>query len=179
MFKKTITFRDFNDQEQTQDFYFHMSKAELLTMAADGNAMMARIQRIIDAKDGRAILQEFRDIIEASIGMRSEDGSRFIKDQAAKSALMDSPAYDELLMELCTSADAASQFVRELIPEKMQEEMRKHLTQGQKEEDRDPFKQPTADDPRPIWMKEERNPTHQELMNTSAEELRLAFQHRK
>jgi hypothetical protein len=178
MFKKTIKFEDFNGQEQTQDFYFHMSKAELLTMAAGGNQMMLRIQRIIDSNDGRAILKEFRDIIEASIGMRSEDGSRFIKDEAAKSALMDSPAYDELLMELCTNAEAASQFVKELIPEKMQEEMRKHLAQGQKQDAPDPFKEAEDDDPRPAWLKENRNPTEQELRNMTKEELQMAFRHR-
>jgi hypothetical protein len=178
LFKKTITFKNFNDEEVTQDFYFHMSKAELLAMAADVSVMMARIQRIIDAKDGRAILQEFRDIIEASIGMKSEDGSRFIRDGVARSQFMDSPAYDELLMELCASADAASQFIQNLIPEKMQEEMHKQLALQKTESAPDPFKQVEPADPRPAWIKEGRNPTHSELKMMDIEEMRLAFQNR-
>lgn len=180
MFKKTIGFKDFNGDNQSQDFYFHMSKAELLAMAADNSAMANRIQRIIDSKDGRAILQEFRELIEMSVGVRSEDGSRFIKNTAAKSALMDSPAYDELLMELATNAEAAAEFVRQLVPEQMQEEMRKQMEKAKgPEKDVDPFAQPAADDPRPIWLKEERNPTEQELMGMSKEELQLAFRLRK
>ena len=32
MFKKTITYTDFNGNERTEDFYFHLSKAELAEM---------------------------------------------------------------------------------------------------------------------------------------------------
>lgn len=179
MFKKTITYTDFNDEQQTQDFYFHMSKAELLALTADADSMMARIQRIIAAKDGKSILQEFRALIRMACGVRSDDGARFIKTPEAQGVLMDSPAYDELLMELCTNADASAEFVRQLIPEKMQEEMRKQMGAQQGSEIPDPFKTYEPTDIRPAWLKEDRNPTDQELMNMSNEELRLAFQHRK
>lgn len=176
MFKKTIEFTDFNGQQISQDFYFHLSKAELLAMAADGKTMMDRIQRLIDTNDGRAILAEFTEIIKQAAGVRSEDGSRFIKTDEAKSVLMDSPAFDELLMELATNANASAEFVNQLIPKKMQQEM---LTQmGKKsEETSDPFKE--QEDNRPAWMKEHRNPTNEELMKMGPDELRLAFQHRQ
>lgn len=179
MFKKTIEYEDFNGETVTKDFYFHMSKAELLEMAADGNAMMERLNRIIADKNGKAILREFRVIIMSSCGLRSEDGQRFIKTPEAQSELLDSPAYDELLLELCTKAEAASEFVKQLIPEKMQKEMKAQLEKQGTAEVVDPFKQPVADDPRPAWMKEERNPTQRELQGMTAEELRLAFQYRR
>lgn len=180
MFKKTITFKNFNDEEVTQDFYFHLSKAELLAMAADGNAMVERINRIIATKDGHAILKEFRELIKEAAGIRSEDGSRFIKTDEAKSELMDSPAFDELLMELATNADASAAFVRQLIPEKMQKEMQEQLAkQTFTAEAPDPFKSYEPTDLRPTWLKEDRNPTDQELKSMSKEELMLAFQHRK
>jgi len=174
MFKKTIAFKDFNDVQQTQDFYFHLSKAELLGMAADGKAMMERIQRLIDSNDGRAIIAEFREIIKDAAGVRSEDGSRFIKTEEAKSVLMDSPAFDELLMELATNADAAAEFVRQLIPQSMQDEMLKKL---KKDGAPDPFAE--KEDNRPAWMKEHRNPTDEEVKNMSREELQLAFRSRQ
>jgi hypothetical protein len=182
MFKKTLTFTDFNGDVQTKDFYFHMSKLELLEMAADGNAMMERIKRIIADNNGRAIIREFRLIIMSSCGMRSEDGSRFLKTPEAQSTLMDSPAFDELLMELCTKADAAAEFVRMLIPDSMQKEMQAQLEAQKKDGETvtiDPFKEPADDDPRPLWMKENRNPTQQELMAMSKEEMAQAFQLRK
>jgi hypothetical protein len=179
MFKKTITYTDFNDEEQTQDFYFHFSKADLLALASDGTTMMDRIQRIMKANDGRAILNEFRAIVWQACGIRSEDGARFIKSEEAKSSLMDSPAFDELLMELATNAEASADFVRQLIPEKLQNEVFEQLknTKGGTVEVPAPFKE--AEDNRPLWMKEHRNPTDDELMAMSKEEMRIAFQLRK
>lgn len=172
MFKKTVNYTDFNGNPASKDFYFHMSKAEFLEMAAAGNEMMERIQRIIDAKDMKALLHEFREIIWMSVGVRSEDGQLFVKDNAAKAQLFESPAYDELLMELCTKADASADFVKQLIPEQMQKEMQGQLKQISANAE-------GAEDPRPAWLKENRNPTQDELQNMSREEMQLAFQHRK
>jgi hypothetical protein len=187
MFKKTITYEDLNGNKQTEDFYFHMSKAELLEMFAEGDVMMARIKRIIGAKNGKAILHEFRLIVDGSCGMRSEDGARFIKTPEAKSVLLDSPAYDELLMELCTDAGASAEFVNKLIPEKMQKEMQAQLQNLNKDDATvDPFRDTgviksgnIVEDARPLWMREERNPTQQELLGMGQDELLLAFKFRK
>lgn len=175
MFKKTITFTDFNDVQQTQDFYFHLSKAELLEMAADSNVMMARIQRIVDAKDGKAILNELREFIKLACGMRSDDGQRFLKTPEAKSVLMDSPAFDELLMELATDAERSIAFVQSLIPEQMQKDMEKQMQKRDNSEKSqvDPFKE--KEDDRPAWEKEHRLPTPDELKGMSREELVRAF----
>jgi hypothetical protein len=182
MFKKTITYEDFNGETQTKDFYFHMSKAELLDLAADGDAMTERLKRIIADNNGKAILREFRVLIMTSCGIRSEDGNRFLKTPEAQSELLDSPAFDALLMELCTKADASADFVRQLIPEKMQKEMQEQLAKAPKNvETVDPFKDTMSlhEDPRPTWLKEGRNPTEKELMDMGPEELRMAFRHRR
>lgn len=178
MFKKTITFKDFNDVQQSQDFYFHISKAELLEMAADNNVMMARIQRIIDANDGKAILNELRELIRMACGIRSADGMRFLKTPEAQSVLMDSPAFDELLMELATDAEASIAFVQMLIPEQMQKDMAKQMAKRDNSEKSqvDPFKE--TEDTRPDWMREHRNPRSDELRTMSREELMTAFQNR-
>lgn len=181
MFSKTVEFEDFNGVKTSKVFYFHLSKAELMSMMGDGDAMMQRIQRIIAAKDIKAILEEFRALIQLAAGIRSEDGQRFIKTPEAQSELFDSPAYDELLMELCTKADASADFVRQLIPEKLQKEMQAQMEKGSGPSKGvpNPFGEPTEhEDQRPAWMKENRSPTQQELMTMSREEMQLAFQHR-
>lgn len=170
MFKKTVSFEDFDGNKQTKDFYFHMSKAELLAMSSKGDLMQERIERITKAKDGAAILNEFRELIKLAVGVRSEDGQRFIKDDIAQSTLLDSPAFDELLMELATDANASVEFVKQLIPEKMQKEMMDKLKSSQTP---DPF----ADvvDPRPAYQKEHRQPTARELQAMTKEEMTTAF----
>lgn len=167
MFKKTIKFADFDGNEQSRDFYFHISKAELLAMATSADDMQARIKRITVAKDGSAILKELRDLIKLSVGVRSEDGQRFVKDEAAQSTLLDSPAYDELLMELGTDAGACVDFVQQLIPEKMQKEMQEQLKKNVSVPD--PFAD--SEDNRPAYQKEHRHPTDEELRAMSKEEI--------
>lgn len=178
MFKKTIKYFDFNGEQQEQDFYFHLSKADLIELAADGN-LREKLERIIATKDNRAIFQEFKSLVRMGAGIRSDDGQRFDKSPEAKAQLMDSPAFDELVLELCTNQHAAADFVKNLIPEKMMKETRDRL--GIKDSDQqapDPFKVPAEDDERPAWLKENRNPTQQELMGMSREEMQLAFQQR-
>jgi hypothetical protein len=168
MFKKTITFTDFNGDTQTKDFYFHLSKAELAAMGAGGDAMMSRLQRIIDAKDGLAILEEYRKLIRLACGVRSEDGQRFIKTPDTQSDLLDSPAFDELLMELFTTTTAATEFINQLVPQKMLKEM---MTAAEKSSgDETP-----QEDTRPDWIKEGRTPTHAELRDATPDQIQLAF----
>jgi hypothetical protein len=171
MFKKTVQFEDFDGKKQSKDFYFHISKAELLELATSADDMQARIKRIIDAKDGKAILSELRDFIKLSVGVRSDDGQRFIKDADAQNILFQSPAYDELLMELATSADACANFVQQLIPEKMQQEMQEQMKKVSQnpEGTPDPFKEP--EDNRPAYQREHRLPTDDEVRGMSKQEL--------
>lgn len=179
MFKKTIEFEGFDGEKKVKDFYFHMSKAELLALAANGNELSARLQRIVATKDMTAILSEFRELIKMACGVRSEDGERFLKTPEAQSELLDSPAFDVLLMELCTIPDASVQFVQQLIPQKMQDEM---LAQAQANAPKavDPFVETdrrthSSDDNRPAWLKENRTPTQAEVMAMTPEELHQAF----
>lgn len=167
MFKKTIKYRDFLDNEQVKDFYFHLSKAELLAMAADGNEFQARIKRITEANDGASILHEFRQIIKLAVGVRTEDGARFVKDAEAQSNLLDSPAFDELLMELATNAEAASDFISKLIPEHLQKEMVEQL----KINSEAPDGPGEVADGRPLYQRENRKPTPKELQAMSRPEL--------
>ena len=45
MFKKTITYNDFNGVERTEDFYFHLTKAELIKLEFSESGGLTHIQR--------------------------------------------------------------------------------------------------------------------------------------
>lgn len=172
MFKKTVKFEDFDGKAQEKDFYFHMSKAELLQLAAGGDEFQARIKRIVDAKDGRAILNEFRDLITLAVGVRSEDGQQFVKDTAAQNQLLASPAFDELLMELATDAAASTEFIQQLIPEKLQKEMLKQIQNGG-----GVTQQVTTDvKPKLAYQLENRKATTEELKDMNRDQLLEAMQ---
>ena len=120
MLKKTITYTDFNDEEVTEDCFFHLSQAELveLEMSHDGGLSEA-MKRIIAAEDGKAIVAEFKNIILSSYGKKSADGRRFVKNAQLREEFESSEAYSTLFMELVTNTDAAIAFVNGVIPAKM------------------------------------------------------------
>lgn len=126
MLKKTITYEDFNGDQVSEDFFFHLSKAELVEMelSHDGGLSEA-LQRIVDAQDGKGIVTEFKNIILSSYGKRSEDGKRFVKNATIREEFESSEAYSALFMELVTNTDAAVEFVNGVVPQGLAEEAAK------------------------------------------------------
>lgn len=176
MFKKTITYTDFNGDDRTADFYFHLSKADLIRLASSGG-LEEYIKRIIAEKDNEKIFAEFEKIIRLSVGVRSADGQTFRKDEEAQAQLLFSPAYDELMVELVTNAKAAGDFIAKLLPPDMQKQLMKEL---QKQTDApNPFPSIDPNDTRPAWQKENRPPTDAELLAMDDDQLRAVIKNRQ
>lgn len=119
MIKKTVTYEDFNDESQTETFYFHLNKADVIRMEARLNGIRETLERLVLTRDGKEIMSIVEDIILSSYGERSEDGSRFFKSPEKAAEFKASEAYSELLFELVTDADKASEFINGLLPEKL------------------------------------------------------------
>lgn len=117
MIKKTITYNDYNGTERTEDFYFNLSKAEVMEMEMSTTGGLAElITRIVAAQDQPAIIKIFKDLILKAYGIKSPDGKRFEKSDEISIAFSQTEAYSQLFMELATDADAASKFVNGIVP---------------------------------------------------------------
>jgi hypothetical protein len=124
MLKRPITYTDFNGIERTEDFYFNLSKAEVLTMEMSTTGGLAEmIQTIVAKQDMPAIISIFETIILKAYGEKSPDGKHFIKNDEVKNNFFYSAAYSVLFTELATDADAASTFMNAVIPAKEKEEV--------------------------------------------------------
>lgn len=119
MLKKTITYTDYNGNERTEDFYFNLTKAEATEMAVTDR--WSNMEKIVADENNEEILKEFKKFILDSYGEKSEDGRRFIKSDELKEAFSQTEAYSELFMELATNADAASDFMRGVVPESVRD----------------------------------------------------------
>ena len=118
MIKKTITYVDYNGTERTEDFYFNLSKAELMEMEmGTKGGLTEELQRIINAQDTPEIIKVFKGLLLKSYGQKSPDGKRFIKNDTLREEFSQTEAYSQLFMELATDADAASAFINGIIPE--------------------------------------------------------------
>ena len=117
MIKKTITYKDYNDVERTEDFYFNLTKAEIMEMEMGTTGGLAEsIRKIILTKDVPSSIKLFKDLVLKAYGEKSADGKRFIKSEALSTEFSQTEAYSILFMELATDADKAAEFVNGIIP---------------------------------------------------------------
>lgn len=118
MLKKTVTYTDYNGSERTEDFYFNLTKAEIMEMELSTSGGLAEmIQRIVKAQDAPAIIKIFKELVLKAYGEKSPDGKRFIKSEEISTAFSQTEAYSQIFMELATDSDAAAAFVNGIVPD--------------------------------------------------------------
>jgi len=120
MLKKTIKYTDYNGNERTEDFYFNLTKAEVMEMEMSTDGGFAEmINRVVAAQDVPTIIKIFKDLILKAFGVKSPDGKRFIKSEELSAEFSQTEAYSDLYMELATNAEAATAFVNGIVPADM------------------------------------------------------------
>lgn len=124
MLTKTFTFTDFNGEERTEQHQFNLTKTEIakLELGTTGG-LSEMIRRIIESKDTPEIIKIFEDIVLKSYGEKSADGRQFIKDEEKTKAFMQTPAYDQLFLELIGDANKAAQFIVGIVPNEIAKEI--------------------------------------------------------
>ena len=137
MLKKEITYTDFNGKERTESHYFNLGKVEAMELSMDmPNGVAEAIEgdlednettakRLVEKLGGKGILEYIKDLIRKSYGRKSEDGRRFIKDEAYTQEFFETPAYDALIIDLMTDDLAAANFVKGILPADLAETVAK------------------------------------------------------
>lgn len=116
MFRKTITYEDYDGKVRTEDHYFNISRAELALMElGTEGGYTAYLDKISKEQDTVKIAEIFKEIIHKSYGVKSSDGKRFIKNEEIVTAFEQSEAYSELIIWLL-QADNASLFMKAILP---------------------------------------------------------------
>lgn len=127
MYKKTITYDDFDGNTQTEDLYFNFSEAELaeLELTFGDGGLSAFINEVISTKDTKKTIKLFKELILKSYGVKSPDGKRFIKNDSIREDFEYSAAYSAMFMELSTNPDALTEFTTKIMPKKLVDEAKK------------------------------------------------------
>lgn len=112
MFKKKITYFDFNGTERKEDFYFHLSVPEVTRLEARlGDKTIETYAFELKAnQDSEAMIKFIEDLVLSSFGKKSDDGKSFLKTPEIRRDFEYSQAYAELFEELFTEPDAAQKF---------------------------------------------------------------------
>lgn len=117
MLKKTITYTDYDGNERTEDFYFNLTKAEVLEMEMSINGGMTKlIQRLVAEQDMERISKTFKDIVMKAYGEKSLDGKYFEKSYERSLRFTQTEAYSELFLELL-DPDKAAAFISAILPQ--------------------------------------------------------------
>ncbi len=122
MLKQTRTYIDFDGNKRTEDFWFHLSKAEIteLQLSVDGG-LQEIIRRMVAAQDAPQIIKLMKEFVQLSYGVKSADGKRFEKSPELTAAFVQTQAYSDLFMELAFDDEAAAKFIQGVVPADMAE----------------------------------------------------------
>lgn len=119
MLKKTVTYEDpFTNVEVTENLYFNLTKAELVSMEVSipgDTSLKEHLEAIAEAENGQQIMDAMEWIIFRAYGKRTDDG-KFIKNDRLREEFKSSEAYSTMFMEMVTDADKAIEFVSGILP---------------------------------------------------------------
>lgn len=117
MLKKTITYKNYNGVEVTEDFYFNLTQAEVMEMEMSTKGGLAeQLERIIAAQNAPAIIAEFKDLVLKAYGEKSADGKHFRKNDQIREDFASTEAYSIIFMKIAQDAAEATAFVNGIIP---------------------------------------------------------------
>jgi|WetSurMetagenome_2_1015567.scaffolds.fasta_scaffold20781_2 hypothetical protein len=104
MLKKTVTYNDFDNAPQTDDLYFHLTKAELVEfVSAYPGEFADYIKKVSRAEDRSEFVGLFRRLILMSYGVK--EGSRFRKSSELSEDFSHTEAYSALFFDLLDKTD--------------------------------------------------------------------------
>jgi hypothetical protein len=117
---KTITYKDLDGKDVTEDFHFNLTRAELVEMNfSEFGSLFQTLNVMIEMEDMGAIISSIKLLLRLSVGKRAEDGKRFIKNQDITDAFMQSNAYSTMLYELMTNAESSIELIKGIMPPEM------------------------------------------------------------
>lgn len=189
MLKKTIKYDGFDGEVIEEDYYFHLNEAEITKMKLEhGVGFEDHLKSLLRKGEPTPIIEAFEMIISKTVGRRvgTVNGDRFVKDAEFTKAFMSSDAYSALFMELASSPNAATEFIRGVLTKKMQDQIdaNEAATQKASANTQAALAESTAPqfnlsgptlsgvlaettDLRPAWQRENRTPTQEELLKMS------------
>lgn len=126
MFKRTITYEDFDGEKVSETFYFNLSKAELIELEVEyEKGFSSFLERIIETNDRKELIKQFKAIVLMAYGQKSEDGKRFVKNEKLREEFASTAAYSQLFEELAIDDGKASEFLIGCMPKELGDEISK------------------------------------------------------
>lgn len=124
MYKKELSYKDYNGQQRTETFWFHLNQVELvdIEVSVDSNGLASYLDYLQKSNDRAKIISFFKMLIQKSFGKKTEDG-RFVKSDRIWEEFSSTAAYPALFMTLMKSEIEMEAFTNGIVPADIREQM--------------------------------------------------------
>lgn len=124
MFVREFTYTGYDGKEKKDTYYFNLNEAELYELDLSSiYGFTGQMERLLKAERTQEIVDMFKGIILGAVGEVSPDGRRFIKNEQIREDFYRSKAYAQLFVELVSSGEKFSEFLKSAIPEEIRKKM--------------------------------------------------------
>lgn len=124
MLKKTVKYTDYNGEDREEVLYFSLNRAELLRMNMIKHGGFSQyMEKLIEERDPEKLTEMFEMFILKSYGIKSDDGTKFVKNPQIVADFQNSAAYDQIFCELATDLNKFAEFILGIIPADMAKEV--------------------------------------------------------
>lgn len=115
MIRKNITYKNLDGEVVAKDFYFNLSKKEIIDWDREVEGGLAKTLTDIGAgNNGGEVFNAFSDIIGRAYGER--EGDHLVKSKEISDRFLASQAFDYLIGELIMDPEGAARLVNGILP---------------------------------------------------------------
>lgn len=125
MYKKTVSYVDYNGDAKEKVLYFNLSKNELLSLDSEG--IINKINGIINDKKWNDFYPVVEALVDKSYGEKSDDGEYFTKNEDILNRFKSSVVYEALITDLLDlsknkeeiTGESISAFITGILPQEI------------------------------------------------------------
>lgn len=145
MIKQTISYLDADNRPCTEDFYFNLTKAEILELeVSHAGGFAESMQFMVESKDNQAILKVIKELILKAYGERTDVSRHFVKKPEFAEAFSHTEAYSTLFMSLFQDAAKAAAFFEGLMPKDLVDQAKAEASNRPATQDHQPKQETPA-----------------------------------
>lgn len=128
MLKKTITYKDYDNNERTDTLYFHLNKFEWLELETyTKGGLIENLENALETNNAKKTIDLLKKIILRAYGEKNPETGEFEKDEDRVIRFSKTEAFSELFYELAYNEEASKAFFMGLIPPEARAEAEKRL----------------------------------------------------
>lgn len=124
MFSREFEYTGYDGKPKKDTYWFNLSEAELYEIDLSSiHGFTGEMNRLLKEERTKEIVEAFKGIILGAVGSVSADGRKFLKNDQIREDFYRSKAYSQLFVELVSSGEKLSEFLKAAIPEEIRAKM--------------------------------------------------------